>query len=198
MKGTSGIALRAIGRFKAWPVTALIWINFEAGADLREVKTFPGRRRTLPISIWSVPGAVMFSQRVRQVMGSNSLLVAGPRCSVSEAARLMAEAQAGTIVVVENQAVVGIFTERDALFRVLAAGADPQTTHLADVMTADPMTVDPDKSYGHALRLMQAHGFRHMPVVENGRPIGVVCSRNVMDPEMEEFVSEAQRREGFR
>ncbi len=140
----------------------------------------------------------MFSQRVRQVMESNRLLVAPPQCTVADAARLMADAKTGALVVVEGYTVIGIFTERDAVFRVLAAGVDPQATPLAEVMTADPMTIGPDKTFGHALRLMHTHGFRQMPVVENGRLIGLACSRSVMDPEMEEFVSEAQRREAFR
>jgi signal-transduction protein with cAMP-binding, CBS, and nucleotidyltransferase domain len=58
--------------------------------------------------------------------------------------------------------------------------------------------VDPDKSYGYALLIMQENGVRHVPVIENGKPIGIVSSRNAMDPEMEEFVSEAQRRKHIR
>ncbi len=59
------------------------------------------------------------------------------------------------------------------------------------------MTLSPDKTYGHALLLMHDNGFRHMPVVENGRPIGIVSSRNAMDPDLEEFVWEERRREYY-
>ena len=65
-------------------------------------------------------------------------------------------------------------------------------------MTRSPLALAPDRTYGHALLLMQEHGFRHVPVVENGRPIGIVSSRKAMDPELEEFVSEQRRREHHR
>jgi len=97
-------------------------------------------------------------------------------------------------MVVDNERLVGIFTERDAVFRVIARGRDARTTQLADVMTPDPKTVDPHKSFGYALLMMHENGFRHVPVIENGKPIGIVSSRNAMDPDLEEFVSEAQRR----
>jgi CBS domain-containing protein len=93
---------------------------------------------------------------------------------------------------------MGIFTERDAVFRVIAKGLDPTTTRLADVMTVEPITLSPEKSYGHALLLMQENGFRHVPVVQNGVPIGIISSRNAMDPEMEQFVWEERRRVHYR
>ena len=136
----------------------------------------------------------MFSQRVKQVMERKKLLTAPPGTTVSKAAKLMANKNVGAVMVVENERLVGIFTERDAVFRVIARGRDAQTTRLAEVMTTAPLTVDPDKSYGHALLIMYENGFRHVPVIENGKPVGIVSSRNALDPEMEEFVSEAQRR----
>jgi CBS domain-containing protein len=102
------------------------------------------------------------------------------------------------VMVVEQERLIGIFTERDALFRVIARGLDPRTTRLVEVMTAEPHTVGPDTHYGHALLIMQENGFRHVPVIENGKPIGIVNSRNALDPELEEFASEANRREYFR
>ena len=140
----------------------------------------------------------MFSQRVKQVMEHRQLLVASPTTCVSEAARQMAGNEVGAVVVVESGAVVGIFTERDAVVRVLAAGRDAPATRLAEVMTPSPRTVGPEQSFGHALQLMHAHGFRHMPVVEGGRLVGIVTARDALDPDMEEFVCEVQRREGLR
>ena len=101
-------------------------------------------------------------------------------------------------MVVQNDRLVGILTERDVVFRVIARGLDAGTTRLNDVMTTAPKTLDPNKTYGHALLLMQENGFRHVPVIENGRPIGIVSSRNAMDPDLEEFVSEVRRREHLR
>lgn len=137
---------------------------------------------------------VMFSQRIRSVMERKKILTAPPETTVSKAAKLMADKNVGAVMVVEHEHLVGIFTERDAVFRVIARGRDAQTTPLAEVMTAAPQTADPDKSFGYALLMMHENGFRHVPVVENGKPIGIVSSRNALDPEMEEFVSEAQRR----
>jgi CBS domain-containing protein len=140
----------------------------------------------------------MFSQRVRSVMERKKLLTAAPETTVSAAAKLMTKKNVGAVMVVEDELLVGIFTERDALFRVIAKGLDVETTRLAEVMTAAPQTLDPDKTFGYALLMMHENGFRHVPVIENGKPIGIVSSRNAMDPDLEEFVSETQRRKHFR
>ena len=140
----------------------------------------------------------MFSQRVRSVMERKKLLTAAPETTVSQAAKLMAKKNVGAIMVVEDEHLVGIFTERDALVRVIAQGRDTQTTRLAEVMTANPQTVDPGKSFGAALLMMYENGFRHVPVVEEGKVIGIVSSRNALDPDLEEFVAEAQRRKHIR
>ena len=136
----------------------------------------------------------MFNQRIRSVMESHKVLIAPPMTTVSKAAELMAKKNVGAVMVVEAEQLVGIFTERDAVFRVIARGRDAQTTALSEVMTKAPQTVDPDKTFGYALLMMYENGFRHVPVIENGKPIGIVSSRNAMDPDLEEFVSEAQRR----
>ena len=140
----------------------------------------------------------MFSQRIRSVMERKKLLTAPPETTVSDAAKLMAKKNVGAVMVVENELLVGIFTERDVVFRVIAKGRDTQTTQLSDVMTAEPQTLDPDKTFGYALLMMHENGFRHVPVIENGKPIGIVSSRNALDPDLEEFVSEAQRRKHIR
>jgi CBS domain-containing protein len=100
----------------------------------------------------------------------------------------------GALLVVSYGRLVGIFTERDALYRVLAEGLDPKVTTLQEVMTADPMTLGPERTYGHALLVMYENGFRHIPVVENGQPVGIISSRNAMDPDMEEFVWQERQR----
>lgn len=140
----------------------------------------------------------MFNLLVRDVMERKNALTLSPETTVREAAELMAKKNIGAVMVVEQERLAGIFTERDALFRVIALGLDAHTTRLAEVMTAEPRTVEPNKSYGYALVMMQENGFRHAPVIENGKPIGIVSSRNAMDPELEEFISEANRREYIR
>ncbi len=139
----------------------------------------------------------MYSQRLKSVMEKKKLLLAPPETAVSEAAKLMAKKGVGAVLVVEAGRLVGIFTERDAVFRVIAKGLDPHTTRIAEVMTANPRTADPNDSFGRALAMMHENRFRHVPVVENGEPVGIVSARYALDPDMEEFVSEAQRRKAF-
>lgn len=136
----------------------------------------------------------MFELPIRRVMEKRNFIMAPPETTVSKAAGMMEKKNVGAVMVVEKERLVGIFTERDAVFRVIARGLDARTTQLAEVMTLNPKTLDPNKSFGYALLMMHEHGFRHVPVVESGKPIGIVSSRNAMDPDLEEFVSEAQRR----
>ena len=140
----------------------------------------------------------MFDLLIRDVMEREDSLALPPETTVIAAAELMAERKMGAAMVVAGERLVGIFTERDALFRVVARGLDTRTTTVAEVMTAEPRTVGPETTYGYALLMMQENGFRHAPVVEHGKPIGIVTSRNAMDPDLEEFVAEANRREHIR
>ena len=140
----------------------------------------------------------MLELPIRKVLEPRKLVVAPPDASVDDAARLMKEAHVGAVLIVEQGRLVGIFTERDAVCRVLAARRDSLLTKVAEVMTRDPVTVSPDETFGYALLLMHDNGFRHAPVVENGRPIGVVSMRHALDPELEEFTAEAARRKSIR
>ena len=140
----------------------------------------------------------MLGLPIKSVLEPRKLVVAAPHTTVAEAARLMKEGKVGAVLVVEEGRLVGIFTERDALFRVIAPGLDPANTELRGVMTRDPTTVAPDETFGYALLLMHEKGFRHTPVVENGRPVGVVSARHALDPDLEEFAAEAERRKHIR
>jgi CBS domain-containing protein len=139
----------------------------------------------------------MFSQRIREVMQSDDLLTAGPRTTVREAAGQMSARGLSAVMVVEDGRLVGIFTERDAVLRVIAADRDPATTTLSQVMTEQPVTVEPGRTFGFALALMHDKGIRHVPVVEDSRPVGIVTARDALDPELEEFVCETERRKSL-
>ena len=139
----------------------------------------------------------MFDEPVRSVMQRRNILKVLPDIVVRKAAELMAKRNAGAVLVVEDARLVGIFTERDIAFRVVARGLDPQTTRVADVMTSEPDTVDPDKPFGYALVRMHQGGFRHLPVIKDGEVIGIVSARNAMDPTLEEFEHEARRRKRY-
>jgi len=168
---------------------------------LIQVNVVPDR----PVSQWRTSRTgdarvenAMFDWSVRRVMGRRRIVKAAPVTTVIKAAKLIAARKIGAVMVVDGERLVGIFTERDLAVRVVARELDVRTTTLAEVMTADPFTVAPDQPFGYALNLMYEKGFRHLPVVENGKPIGIVSARSAMDPALEEFVTEVQRREHFR
>ena len=137
----------------------------------------------------------MSYRTIRMIIAEQEPVTAPATMTVSEAARLMREHRVGAIMVVQEGTLAGIFTERDALIRVLAEERDVRTTRLADVMTRDPKTIHPDRSFAEALQMMYGGSFRHVPVVEDGRPVGMVSARDALGPELETFVYEMLRQE---
>jgi CBS domain-containing protein len=131
---------------------------------------------------------------VRSIIEDQKPVTASAEITVAAAARLMKERRIGALLVVHDGRLAGIFTERDALFRVVAEGRDPAKTRVADVMTANPRTIKPDRPFGHALHLMYEGGFRHVPVVDNGRPVGVVSARDALGPDLEQFIADLDQR----
>ena len=137
----------------------------------------------------------MPNRTLRQVITGQTLVTARRDTSVRAAAVAMAEQSVGAILVVDDSGrLIGLFTERDALNRVVARGLDPEQTPLAAVMTDKLQIVTPDKTLGHALHLMFEGGFRHLPVVEDGRPVGMVSARNALGLEILQFERERQER----
>lgn len=126
------------------------------------------------------------------------LLTAAPQTTVFDASQQMMAQGSGAVLVIQDERLIGIFTERDAVFRVIAQGRDAGTTVLGDVMTPSPKTIDSSHSFGYAMLLMHENGFRHLPVMEDGKPVGIVSARNALDPDLEEFVSESRRRKYLR
>lgn len=116
--------------------------------------------------------------------------------SVRAACRLMASKRIGALLVLENQGIVGIFTERDALNKVLAANLDPDTTSVASVMVADPQTIRADKPLAYALHMMAEGGFRHVPVVDDqGAPLGMVSARDALGQDLVDLERDMRRLE---
>jgi len=95
-------------------------------------------------------------------------------------------------MVVERDTLAGIVTERDFLERVLAAGLDPDTTEIGAVMTRNVMTITPDHPLVNALHRMHDCGFRHMPVVEGGRPVGMVSVRDALGSDLIRFETDEE------
>jgi CBS domain-containing protein len=99
-----------------------------------------------------------------------------PDALVTDCVRAMAVEKIGALLVMQGERLVGIFTERDALNKVLAAGLDPRSTKVAAVMTRDPQCVPPTITVGAAMELVTERRFRHLPIVENGKVRGIVSS----------------------
>ena len=140
----------------------------------------------------------MFSQPIKNIMERRKFVTVPPTASVREASEMMARKQVGAVLVVEGERLLGIFSERDAVFRVIACGLDPASTRLLQVMTPEPKTIKPNNTFGYAMTLMHENGFRHLPVVDDGKPIGIVSARSALDPDLEEFVCEERRRKHFK
>ena len=122
-----------------------------------------------------------------------------PSSTVKDACRKMQERRVGAVLVTDGDgSLVGIFTGRDAVGRVLAEGKSAAKTKLAEVMTPNPTTMHPQKSAIDALRLMWDGGFRHVHLVESGKLAGIVSRGDFKGLEQDRFDEERQLWEGMR
>jgi thioredoxin-related protein/CBS domain-containing protein len=120
---------------------------------------------------------------IKTVIEKQKILTAPANTTVHDAAQQMVKRNVGAIMVVDATGrLAGIFTERDALYRVMAKGRDAKTLTLAQVMTTHPQTIEADKPVGLALLMMYDGGFRHVPVVSHGRPVGMISARDALGP----------------
>ncbi len=110
-----------------------------------------------------------------------------PQQTVAEAVALMCKHRVGCLLVCEGERLVGIFTERDLLRRVLSSGR-PLTAPVSSCMTPDPITVNPKESISAALRRMEEGGYRHLPVVDHaGQAVGVLSVKRIVHYLAEHF-----------
>jgi CBS domain-containing protein len=100
--------------------------------------------------------------------------------TVLETVRAMVERNIGAVPVIHNGKLVGIFSERDLMSRVVAGGRDPSATCMAEVMTDDPMTISTTEDLENCMALMRRHGFRHLPVCHEGHLVGMVSLRDIL------------------
>ncbi|MDP1537083.1 MAG: CBS domain-containing protein [Burkholderiales bacterium] len=137
----------------------------------------------------------MAERTISDIIEGQELLTAPSSMTVTEAARLMKRRNVGAMMVVDDDKLVGMFTERDGLFRVVAAGLDSGSTPLSAVMTPNPRAISPDRPFEHALGIMHEGRFRHLPVIKDGRPVGMISVRDAFGPELESFIYELLRQE---
>lgn len=138
----------------------------------------------------------MAKRLIGDVVAGRALISAEKRMTVRAACQLMTEKAIGAVLILEKEKIAGIFTERDALNKVLSAGLDPDKTRLEEVMVANPQTITADKPLAYALYMMSEGGFRHVPVVEaDGRPIGMVSARDALGQDLVELERELKHQE---
>ena len=138
-------------------------------------------------------GAAITKRPVRALPTLKQPVKVAASASIRQAVELMNERGIGCVLVVEDGRLVGIFTERDVLRKVITARRDIDTTPVGEVMTRDPECLTLDDGIAYALNLMSDGGFRHIPLVDaEGRPTGIVAMRNVVDYMVDMFPTEVR------
>jgi CBS domain-containing protein len=116
-----------------------------------------------------------------------------PDISVAACVRKMTSEKLGALIIMEGEKLTGIFTERDALNKVLAAGLDPARTRVSEVMTKDPYCIPPTITVGEAMALVTKLRFRHLPIVENGKVVAVISSGDLTHWMVKDEAGEVQQ-----
>jgi len=139
-----------------------------------------------PFGIYSRPCcfSVQFpggdSMHVYDLVNAQDTYRADAHQMVLDVAQAMVDRNIGAVPVLSEGLLVGIFSERDLMKRVVVEGRDPRTTRVEAVMTDDPLTVGPDESLETCMVLMRRHGFRHLPVCEGKQLRGIVSLRDIL------------------
>ncbi len=143
----------------------------QCGADLAglDLPTAQGR---LQEAIMDVP---------LRNLGPPVPLTIGPKEPVSKALRIMKDKRHGSILVVEGDRLVGIFTERDAVLKLTGGDKDLDAIQMKAVMTANPDVLTEDDTIAFALNRMSVMGYRHVPIVKDGKPVGFVSVRGILN-----------------
>ena len=138
-------------------------------------------------------------RRLSDIVYSQDPLILAQTTTVQAACQSMKKRRVGSVLVVDQDgALVGIFTGRDAVERVLALGKSASRTPLTQVMTPNPTTMAPDKTAIEALRIMWDGGFRHIPIVRQGKVLGVVSRGDFRGDERERLDEERELWEHMR
>ena len=115
----------------------------------------------------------------RDIMVSDPVTV-NPETTVYQIAKIMAEKDIGSVIVVENNKVVGIVTEEDLIRRVLAEGRDPNRTRAGDIMSRPVVYVSPDAEVKEVALLMARLGIGHIPVIDGNRLVGIIAEYDII------------------
>ena len=129
---------------------------------------------------------------VRELMTTAPVTVE-PDATLGEVAVLMKQEDCGSIPVVEDGRLVGIVTDRDIVIRGVAAGSDPKTQRVSTVMSADPVTIRPDDDLTDAEKVMADRQIRRLPVIEDGRLVGIIVTAQIARADDKRKVGETLR-----
>ena len=124
--------------------------------------------------------------RLRSVLQQQNIVSVGPTATVYEVVTLMAGSQVGAVPIVDDERLIGIFSERDLMTRVVVPQLDPQTTLISGVMTNEVVTASLEEHVDKCIDKMKAIGCRHLPVVAEGRIIGMLSMRDLLRDELKE------------
>ena len=123
---------------------------------------------------------------VGEIIRDRGMLYVRSQSSVAEAAEFMAKHRIGAAPVLEGERLVGVFSERDLMTRVVVPGREPKQTRISDVMTRDLVVAAPDDTYENAIAKMLQRGCRHLPVVAGERLLGFLSLRDLLQAEIDE------------
>lgn len=127
---------------------------------------------------------------LREVMRAGFIFALQRTASVAEAAQMMETHNIGIVAVLDGERLVGVFSERDVVRRVLNHGCDPMRTAVGDAMTTTLVVASPDDDYQAAMRTMDHANIRHLPVVEDGRMVSMLSIRDLMRVDMARLTEE--------
>ncbi len=119
-------------------------------------------------------------KKIRDIMRHGFLFVVQRTALVADAVRMMAAHNVGIVIVLEGDKLVGVFSERDVVRRVVDRGLDPAHTPVGDVMTTEMVVADAEEDYQSAMRKMDQANIRHLPVVSEGRILSMISIRDLM------------------
>ncbi|MBL8701277.1 MAG: CBS domain-containing protein [Alphaproteobacteria bacterium] len=134
---------------------------------------------------------------VPDVVHGQELSFVSAECSVRDAVKAMARRRISAVMVMDEERLIGIFTERDLALKVVARDLNPSTTEVGAVMTRDPDTLAPDDTAHRALTLMRERGYRHLPVVDGERVVGMVSVRDLYDTVLSELEDDIRERDAY-
>ena len=148
-----------------------------------QVATPQAASQTNPQS--SAPGQGTLVDLLNRKKGGEVVTVA-PECSVAVAVRTMCQQKVGSVIIVEHEHPVGVFTERDVMHRLVAPGRHPETTKVSEVMTSPFASGPPEMSIREAAELMSQNRIRHLPICVQGQLLGLISSGDVLAWKLEE------------